>query len=257
MRRHAGTSQRLIARMNRLVNDLLDITSIEAGKLDLVVEQVEAANILRDTLEAFDLIAVAKRVALDCDAPAASLRARIDEGRIQQVLANLVGMRSSSPRREAESRSGAERKEARFVSRSVTPESEFPKTRSRECSSASVRSARTAADSDSVSISPSASWRRTADGCGQRAARVGSTFHFTVPAELNRFEGRPEPDEPTGSVKVPPPSVTSAATEKNPASFVGGTGIEPGGRRTETLDAAPTCRSSAELRSLSCSCWFR
>jgi signal transduction histidine kinase len=91
MRAHADRSQRLITRMNRLVNDLLDIASIDAGKLELVVEQVDVAKLLGDTVDAFDPIAAAKRVALDCEASAPTLRARIDGGRILQVLANLVG----------------------------------------------------------------------------------------------------------------------------------------------------------------------
>jgi signal transduction histidine kinase len=90
MRKHAGTSQRLVARMNRLVNDLLDVASIEAGKLALVPAQVEVEHILRDTLEAFEPIAAAKRISLDAGAESAPLHARIDADRILQVLANLV-----------------------------------------------------------------------------------------------------------------------------------------------------------------------
>jgi signal transduction histidine kinase len=76
--------------MNRLVNDLLDVASIEAGKLALVPTQIEVAHILRDTLEAFDPIATAKRITLDADTKTLPLHARIDADRILQVLANLV-----------------------------------------------------------------------------------------------------------------------------------------------------------------------
>jgi signal transduction histidine kinase len=89
MRKHAGTSQRLVARMNRLVNDLLDVASIEAGKLSLVPAQVEVAHIIRDTLEAFEPIAAAKRISLEAG-ETEPLHARIDADRILQVLANLV-----------------------------------------------------------------------------------------------------------------------------------------------------------------------
>jgi signal transduction histidine kinase len=76
--------------MNRLVNDLLDVASIEAGKLALFPAPVEIAHLLRDTLDAFEPIAAAKRVALDAHVDGAP-SAWLDEGRILQVLANLVG----------------------------------------------------------------------------------------------------------------------------------------------------------------------
>lgn len=90
MRTLGATSQRQVARMNRLINDLLDIASIEAGKLTLLPEQVDVAKILHDTLDAFEPIAAAKRITLNADAAALPLHARLDDGRILQVLANLV-----------------------------------------------------------------------------------------------------------------------------------------------------------------------
>lgn len=90
MRVLAGTNQRIVARMNRLVNDLLDVTSIEAGKLALLPTQVEVLHVLRDTLEAFEPIAAAKHIKLSAGAETVPLHARIDADRIIQVLANLV-----------------------------------------------------------------------------------------------------------------------------------------------------------------------
>ena len=87
----ASRSQRLVARMNRLVNDLIDVASIEAGKLALFPEQVLVARALADTLEAFEPLAAAKRISLDAAAADPSLLAWIDEGRVLQVLANVVG----------------------------------------------------------------------------------------------------------------------------------------------------------------------
>lgn len=89
-RRHALRSQRMIARMNRLVSDLLDMASIEAGKLAVVPEEIDVAEIVRDALEAFEPIAAAKGITLDADAATRPLRARVDGDRILQVLANLV-----------------------------------------------------------------------------------------------------------------------------------------------------------------------
>jgi signal transduction histidine kinase len=90
MLKQASSSQRLLARMNRLVNDLLDMVSLDAGQLGLVREQVDVRSILQDTLEAFEPIARAKRVALSFDLEEPHLLARLDSDRIVQVLANLV-----------------------------------------------------------------------------------------------------------------------------------------------------------------------
>lgn len=88
--RYAKTSQRMVSRMNRLVNDLLDMASIEAGKLALLPEEIDVAQIVRDTLDAFGPIAAAKHITLDADAATRPLRARVDGDRILQVLANLM-----------------------------------------------------------------------------------------------------------------------------------------------------------------------
>ena len=90
IRRHAATSQRLVARMNRMVNDLLDLSSIEAGRLALLPEEVEVGEILRDTLDAFGSIAASKQITLDAGSAGPPIRALLDGGRIEQVLANLV-----------------------------------------------------------------------------------------------------------------------------------------------------------------------
>jgi signal transduction histidine kinase len=89
-RRCASTSQRLLARMSRLVNDLLDMTSIEAGKVALLIEESDTADILRDTLEAFEPLAAARGVSLSAEAELPPCVGRFDSGRILEVLANLV-----------------------------------------------------------------------------------------------------------------------------------------------------------------------
>jgi signal transduction histidine kinase len=90
IRRRAAASQRLVVRMTRLVNDLLDIASIEAGKISLVAGHVEISEMLRETLEAFEPLALAKGVALDAVTAAHPLDTELDGGRVLQVLANLV-----------------------------------------------------------------------------------------------------------------------------------------------------------------------
>ena len=90
IRRYGAANQRLVARMNRMVNDLLDVASIDAGKISLLPEQVEMGKILRETLEAFEPMASAKGITLDADAAEKPFPAYLDGGRVLQVLANLV-----------------------------------------------------------------------------------------------------------------------------------------------------------------------
>ena len=87
--RHATTNRRLVARMNRLVNDLLDVASIEAGQLILVPETTHVNDILQDILDAFHQIAAAKDISLACKVDTLTC-AWLDSGRILQVLTNLV-----------------------------------------------------------------------------------------------------------------------------------------------------------------------
>jgi signal transduction histidine kinase len=89
-RKCASTSQRLVVRMSRLVNDLLDVTSIEAGRVALLIEESDVADILRDTLEAFEPLAAVKGVSLTAEAELPPCVGRFDSGRILEVLANLV-----------------------------------------------------------------------------------------------------------------------------------------------------------------------
>jgi signal transduction histidine kinase len=89
-RKCASTSQRLVARMSRLVNDLLDVASIEAGKVALLIEERDVADILRETLDAFEPLAAAKGVSLSAEAAPPPCVGRFDSGRILEVLANLV-----------------------------------------------------------------------------------------------------------------------------------------------------------------------
>jgi signal transduction histidine kinase len=90
VRRHAAASQRLVARLDRLVNDLLDVASIDAGKLGLRPERVDVGKILRETLDAFEPIALTKGVTLDGAAAEMPVDTQLDGGRVLQVLANVV-----------------------------------------------------------------------------------------------------------------------------------------------------------------------
>lgn len=82
--------ERYVARMDRLIGDLVDVVSIDAGKLALHRERHDAASVLREAADSFALQAAQKAIGVEIEA-AQSLVADFDPGRIMQVLANLLG----------------------------------------------------------------------------------------------------------------------------------------------------------------------
>jgi signal transduction histidine kinase len=89
--REARRVQRCTARMTELVGDLVDVVSIEAGRLAVAPQRHDAMDLLRETLEVFQPLAGAKKISIASDVRAGSVLARYDHDRILQVLANLVG----------------------------------------------------------------------------------------------------------------------------------------------------------------------
>lgn len=90
LRKHAATTRRLVTRMNRLVGDLLDITSIQAGRLAIRPEPLDVSGIVGETIDAFAPMASAKQLTLEADVAGLPARVELDGGRLLQVLANLV-----------------------------------------------------------------------------------------------------------------------------------------------------------------------
>ena len=76
-------------RITRLVNDLLDISRIQAGVLNFTFEEVDLAELLRQCLEKNREQAKLSRCELKLNAPK-SLWATCDRIRIEQVIDNLL-----------------------------------------------------------------------------------------------------------------------------------------------------------------------
>ncbi|HSP18960.1 MAG TPA: HAMP domain-containing sensor histidine kinase, partial [Myxococcaceae bacterium] len=87
----AARIQRLVGRMNRLVGDLIDIASLEAGRLRLVCSPADVTALAQDCIQSFQAVAQQHGLTLHLEAPAESVQAEVDSGRIQQVLSNLLG----------------------------------------------------------------------------------------------------------------------------------------------------------------------
>src|SRR6202011_1305195 len=74
----------------RLIDDLLDLTRISKGKLQLVCGTVVAHALLNSALEICDADVVGKRQHVEVDLAAARHHVGADSGRVQQVLWNLI-----------------------------------------------------------------------------------------------------------------------------------------------------------------------
>ena len=83
--------RRLAARMNRLIGDLLDVVSMETGKLHIDAHQGDASHLLTETMESFQIAAAAQHISLTCETGAKHVLAVFDHDRILQLLSNLVG----------------------------------------------------------------------------------------------------------------------------------------------------------------------
>jgi signal transduction histidine kinase len=86
----ADRIQRYAARMNRLICDLVDVASIEAGKLAVAATESDVAALLTEAADTFSATAAAKNIVLDVQLGEGPLRAKLDYARVLQVMTNLV-----------------------------------------------------------------------------------------------------------------------------------------------------------------------
>lgn len=77
-------------RLGRLVNDILDFSKLEAGRIRLRQEMIEAGPLLKDILMSLKPLADSRGLSLALEAPAALPRVFVDRDRITQVLVNLL-----------------------------------------------------------------------------------------------------------------------------------------------------------------------
>jgi signal transduction histidine kinase len=82
--------QRYAARMNRLIGDLTDVASIDAGKLAIAPSPGDLAILITEAEDSFKATAFAKGISVVTQIAAAPLMAAFDHDRILQVLANVI-----------------------------------------------------------------------------------------------------------------------------------------------------------------------
>ncbi|WP_143101515.1 HAMP domain-containing sensor histidine kinase [Stigmatella aurantiaca] len=80
--------QRQVAALDRMVGDLLDATRIEAGRLELHLEECDARELARSVVELFEASLQGHELRLSL--PDTAVNLRCDGTRLEQVLNNLV-----------------------------------------------------------------------------------------------------------------------------------------------------------------------
>ena len=74
-----------------LINDVLDLSKIEAGQLNLSLGDYAIKNVVNGVFAAVESLATAKKIALKIEVPPDLPLGRGDEQRLTQVLLNMVG----------------------------------------------------------------------------------------------------------------------------------------------------------------------
>lgn len=74
-----------------LINDLLDLSKIEAGKTELTATRVSLGRLVHEVVETLRPIAAEKLITLDATAPEPSILVWADRDKVTQVLVNLIG----------------------------------------------------------------------------------------------------------------------------------------------------------------------
>jgi signal transduction histidine kinase len=80
-----GSSRHLLA----LINDVIDVSKIEAEKIDLVIEDFDLSQLITDINSSFEVAIAEKELLVYIDKPAKSMM-RSDERRVKQIIMNMV-----------------------------------------------------------------------------------------------------------------------------------------------------------------------
>jgi signal transduction histidine kinase len=78
-------------RLAGLINDVLDLSRIEEGKIELQAERVSLAGLVHEVVETLKPLATEREIVLQATIPESSLLVWADRDKITQILTNLIG----------------------------------------------------------------------------------------------------------------------------------------------------------------------
>lgn len=84
-------AKRNIARLARLIDNVLDLSKLEAGKLELKISSFKLDEYVNQNVKSFDAWANSKGIKLKIELPPEPVELEADQDRMSQVLTNLVG----------------------------------------------------------------------------------------------------------------------------------------------------------------------
>jgi two-component system CheB/CheR fusion protein len=90
LRRMADAVKRNAVAQSKLIRDLLDLSRLRSGKLELNRETVSPVVSIYNAIETVRLEAAEKNIKLDVDAPAEAVFVKADPVRLEQVIWNLL-----------------------------------------------------------------------------------------------------------------------------------------------------------------------
>lgn len=82
---------RQVAALTRLADDLMDVTRLESGKVELQLTSLDLCAFLADAAASLQESAASRGLTLVTVLPASALAVRVDESRLQRLVLNLVG----------------------------------------------------------------------------------------------------------------------------------------------------------------------
>jgi signal transduction histidine kinase len=81
---------KVINRLSRLINDLLDLSKIESGKMELNKEDLDIVTLADEVVKSFETLALSKHIAIVKEFPAQALHVNADRDKLTQVFVNLM-----------------------------------------------------------------------------------------------------------------------------------------------------------------------
>jgi signal transduction histidine kinase len=88
---YAGLIRKSGSHLLNLVNDILDLSKLDAGRYQLAFETFDVRSVVHEVVQMSELAAEAKSITLACSVPDAPLMVRADEGALRRILINTLG----------------------------------------------------------------------------------------------------------------------------------------------------------------------